>query len=523
MLWISQNCLFFKMDVFVKNLPEQMTEKQVNNYFRPHLERLGIKTYHCDKLKSKGCAILTILDIPKAKQFLYIHGQAQPGPQGFHAVRQKLFHQNRPVNCSLSNKPPDRFLISNLEKQDKDRSTKAFVTKQDQQSPRESPRRVFDLAGLWCGQWDYMNGDLVFASYYHSNRTGRIAFGSRGLFVTLTATALPMDGQSIHHLELPYKTIHSVTTGSMQDPSITLSLIDPPKMFEKVDQLTYKPTGDPLGDGFARLHVDNRKVSPIRRKRISQLDEAQRMIVSSCLCYRFRLRDPADITVVKKLKQFSEIPGSISMVTPLIKGTPFVGQMEVLMKALGDFHMVPFELRFQLQKLAQNGPLAPLKVHELLQAIRKELTDEKSKPFVDAVYQLYEHIPFAGPAAEASDFSLESLMDFLRRKIKHIGRGSSYAESMQAYEHMILVHKAIVTPTRVYLDGPAPEVKNRVLRKYAAFSTYFLSVSFTDEDGESLRYDRQTSTNEIYEERFKTILDNNIAIAGRLYQVRNAF
>ena len=503
------------MNVFVKNLPEQMTEKQVNKYFRPYLERLGIKTYRCDKLKSRGCAILTILDIPKAQQFLSIHGQTQSGPQGFRSVRQKLFHQNRPVNCSLSKTPPDRFLVSSLEKQEKDRDIKVRVMRHEHPQPtKETPRRAYDLTQLWCGQWDYVRDDLTFANYYQSGRMGRIVFGPQGLFVTLTTA---------HQLEISYRSIHSITTGSRQDPSITFSLIEPPSMFEMIKQGEFKPTGDPLGDYLARLLIEKKKKpSPIRRKRIFKLDEAHGTVVSSCLCYRFRFRDPADVTEVQKLKQFSEIPGSIAVDTPLVTRTTFAAQMGVLMKALSDYHKMPFELKFQFQKLAQNGSLAPLRVCELLQAISRKITAENSKSFVDAVYQLYAIIPFPGPNTDSSDFALQNLIDFVTEKIQHIGRGFSYAESMQAYEHMILIHKATITPTRIYLDGPAPEVKNRVLRKYAAFSTHFLSVSFTDEDGEFLRHDRQTSTDEIYEERFKNILENSIAIAGRLYQVCHA-
>lgn len=508
------------MNVFVRNLPDQMTEKQVEKYFRPHLDRLGIKTYHCDKLKAKGCAILTILDIPKAERFLLFHGQTQSGPQGFDAVRQKLFHMNRPINCSLGNKSPDRFLVSSLEKQEKDRRKQASKGIKHLQEPRVAPRRAFDIVQLRCGQWDYIKDALVFAGYYDSVRIGRIVYDRQGFFVKLTTTtSRHQDNQPTHFLQIPYRNVHSITIGSRQDPAITLSLREPPKLYEKINPLEFTPTGDFLLDSMKQLLIKERKPSSVRRKRISKLDEAHGKVVSSCLCYRFQFRDPTDIIAAQKLKQFPEIPGSITLDTPLIAKWSFAVDMEYLMKALGDRHKVPFELRFQLQRLAQNGSLAPSRVYRLLQNISDEITEVNAKTFSDAVYQLYAQIPFPGPNADSSDFTAETLMEMVREKSQHIGHGFSYADTMEAYEHLVLVHKATVTPTRIYLDGPAPEVKNRVLRKYAAYSSHFLSVSFTDEDGEFLRYDRQTSTDGIYVDRFQDVLENNIAIAGRLYQV----
>ena len=495
------------MDVFVRNLPDQMTEKQVNNYFRPYFERLGIKTWKIDKLKARGCAVVTILDVPRAQQFLYIHGQTQPGPQGFRSVRSKLFHMNRPINCIISNTQPDKFLISSLEKEEKDKHTNASVLRRKGPQPRaEEHRRVYDLVQMFCGQWDYLGSELSYVNYYQSDRMGQIAFGRYGLFVTLSSSGPRQENAAEFQLEIPYRTIQSYTTGSWNDPSLTFSLAEPPKIFEKINQDAVAITGDSIVDGLNRLLLDEKKPSPIKRKRISSLDTAHETVVASCLTYRFQLRNPGDIRAVQSLKRFSEIPGSISWSASLIMRPSFAAQMTALNSTLASCLKVPFDMKFQMQKLAQNGSLPPYRVTELLIAINKQITDQNSKAFVDAVYQLYAQVPYPGPNADASDFSLKSLTDLVTRNRVRIDKGESYSEKVEDYEHIISVHKATVTPTGVYLDGPYPEVKNRVLRKYSAFPNHFLSVCFSDEDGEFLRHDRQTSNEDVFRKRFKDVL-----------------
>ena len=75
-----------------------------------------------------------------------------------------------------------------------------------------------------------------------------------------------------------------------------------------------------------------------------------------------------------------------------------------------------------------------------------------------------------------------------------------------------------MTPTGCYLEGPAHEPRNRVLRKYAAFTDNFLRVTFADEDGEPIRFNRQASNEEIFHGRFKKVLGGIINIAGSGYE-----
>jgi hypothetical protein len=79
-----------------------------------------------------------------------------------------------------------------------------------------------------------------------------------------------------------------------------------------------------------------------------------------------------------------------------------------------------------------------------------------------------------------------------------------------------MTYKATVTPTGLLLRGPDASVSNRVLRKYGAYSEYFLRVFFADEDGMSVLHDPRAS-HEIVYARFRKVLAEGIRIAGRHY------
>ncbi|KAJ4291658.1 hypothetical protein N0V90_009553 [Kalmusia sp. IMI 367209] len=81
---------------------------------------------------------------------------------------------------------------------------------------------------------------------------------------------------------------------------------------------------------------------------------------------------------------------------------------------------------------------------------------------------------------------------------------------------MAMVHKINVTPTGVTFNGPDPEAKNRILRRFPNHTEYFMRVQFCDEDGTDLRFNSRLSNEEIYR-RFKKIMTEGIAVGGRVY------
>lgn len=514
------------MEVIVRNLPDQITEKQVNKYFRDVLDKLGIKTYQCQKLRSRGCATITILDLGRARQFMKIHGQTEPGAKGFNSVQQKLYHMHRPINCTQSNKLPDQFLLSSLKKEESDRyaaqsrkpnivSSKGMIPQND-----EDLGRAFDVRGLRCGQWAYIHSDLAYVTYSHEPRFGRIVFGDRNILMKFSPNLQDMPW---HQVEIPYNSIQSFTVGPKSKPTMTFSLSEAPKFFEVITTEMADVNGNNLTEMLQGMSL-RRPSHNYTRKRICALSQLHETVVASCLCYRVTLVQPDDLKGVQALKKFPAIPGSISWTTSTSTREPFAGQIKMLNSALADggkYGKIPFEVKFQMQKLAQNGYLPPSRVVDLLAVVARQLkTGADYRAIAGAVRSLLGQIPFPGPDTESSDLSLKTLSTLLIQNIESIMRGETYAiEVAEQHEHIVAIHKATVTPAGVYLYGPEPELNNRVLRKYSAVPNHFLSVSFLDENGEPLRLDRQTSGQEIYHVRYKRVLEGIINITGRGYEV----
>ncbi|KAL9104863.1 MAG: hypothetical protein Q9163_000249 [Psora crenata] len=509
------------MEVIVRNLHEQITERQVESYFRPYLERFGIRTFHCKRHQHKGWALLTFAYPSRGHQFLLHHGQSLPGARGFTFVKDKLYRLGRPIYVSLSKNVPDQFLLLSLEKQESDRHTRVQSQKPKiTSSAAPKSKRAFDLKSLACGQWDYVDEELIFAIYSQEFQPGRGIFGPQSMFIKLGSSQTTLHPGADRQIEIPYYSVDSLTVGSQPHASITFALSESPKFYERVADKT-EQKGDALADAFSQLLCETPK-SAVRRRRITSLGKTHQKVVASCLCYRLFLANPSDIAAVRALKRFKEIPEIIFCNTSVFAKTPFPAQMTTLNDALtGEtYSRLPFDLKFQLQKLAQNGYLSPLRVVELLAQVNKIVTDTNAGDVIDAIRRLFGQLPFPGPNTEPWELSVEHLVTQLQKNQQSVARLYAYGGDLAAeYDHIINVHKAMVTPSGIYLFGPEPEIKNRVLRKYADFPNYFLSVSFLGEDGEPLRHDRHTSNDEIFQVRFKQVLEGIINVAGRGYEV----
>lgn len=474
------------MDIIVRNLAFEATEKQVRAFFEEVLAKFGIHTFHCQKMNTRGCAMITIIDVSRARQFIHCHGQDVNGKAGFIKVAQKLYHSRRQVWCMSSNKPPDPFHIKALKKEESDRYASRIrkplvVPGKTEPKEFEKLRRAFGISQLKCGRWDYTDDSLAFVTEFSELRNGRLIFTNHNVFIKL-AEAGP--STVAHQIEIPYSSIESFTVGPESKPFITLSLIEAPKIYEEIK------SNEALEKLIKALGFEKSRkpIQTITRHRLSALGDIHQNVVASCLCYRFRLSNASDVKNVQNLKRFPEIPASMKWDTSSVTRLPFTAQMTLLNEALaGDkYALMPFDVKFQLQKLAQNGYLAPSRVVELTAVASQHLQEgTEGRIIANALRNLANQIPFAGPDTDAADLKLEALARDLCDAEKAVIEDENLSVALaDQYEHISNVHKATVTPTGIYLYGPEPEVKNRVTREYSQFPTHFLSVSFSDENGE---------------------------------------
>ncbi|KAL8923902.1 MAG: hypothetical protein Q9208_004339 [Pyrenodesmia sp. 3 TL-2023] len=502
------------MEVFVRNLPEGATDRQVKQYFKPILTRLNIDVFHCQKPRNKAFAKITITDLALGQKFLELHGQTKPGREGFRAVKQKLFHHGRPVNCSKSYDPPDDFVLKSLVREKKEK-----VLAERRRAPtvprtsKQRRQRIFDCALVAVGSLDYAGNDLVIVDLYQARTQGTLSFCRRSLLVELVANHT----HPVTQIEIPYHSIEAFLVGKSTHPYITLSLAEAPRFF-----LPTPPPEDDLVHQLERLGLQPRKAqqkSP-QRCRTTAIDAHHQGLVASCLSYSFRV-NPGDVHVILALKSLPGFPDIVPWHVGFTADLPFATQMTQLNTALSAtrYQAFPFEVKFQLQRLAQNGYLPPYKVLQLMQAMKRAFAHAEGPALAAALRKFYTQIPYAGPGTEASELSSTALLELLVDNYHQVLREDQYSKDLsRQYEHIASIHKAMVTPAGIYLSGPEPEVKNRVLRQYSAFSSHFLQVTFCDEDGTPLRHDRTSSIEALYHERFQRVLGGNISICGRPYE-----
>ena len=502
----------------MRNLPDQITDKQIRKFLEPFLAKLYISTYHVQKIKGKGCATLVIADAAKGQQFMAAHGQTQPGKVGFVHVRQKLYHVGRPINCLTSTHQPDRHLLRSLEDEERDKYAKTSARTKPQRPQLKDLQRRFDIINIACGRWDYLGQELVFISNHNEPRAGRMVFGGRSLILTSepmgSCSSLPP-----FRLEMPYYSIQSITIGDLGNRSVTISLSEAPRIFEK-----FVMTEDQqLAALLQRLKVSkvSKAKSSFEWKRVSAISTSHALVAASCLCYQFNLLEVHDIFAIQSLKVIPNVPTIVTWDTSLITKLDLPAQMTQLNTVLAETEQgqLPFEIAFQLQALAQNFCLPPTRVIRLVGTIRRLMAEDVTVT-ADALRRLNRQIPFAGPGTEASELSSQTLSDSLILNQHSVEEERKYAvDVVERYDHIAPTYRATVTPMGIYLEGPDPEVTNRVIRKYRKYSDHFLQVSFLDESGDPIHFDRNASLEYIFHTRFKKILEGVINIAGRPYEV----
>ena len=504
------------MDIFIHNLKPEVTDQQLRKFFLKPLEEFDIYNFELSKLRGKGFAIITIRDPIRGARFLAKYGQKggfQPRRQSTFttpSANQLVFHK-QPVYCKRSNKPCDTYVVASLGKQEQDRLARE-QRKVKTAAPKginiidQGQERAFDIKKTRIGHWHYAEDDLKFACHLIDERKGRILFGQRGLMIKLRP--LPGPDEALQQLEIPYDSIVSLITWA-QPGCIILSLSEPPRIYEEVDS----SVTDLLKGLLFSQHVRS-----FRRRRLHQLNEAHGKVVGHCLAYRLSLADGRDARLIESLTKRPDLPDSMRLNVSVRTNPAWASESSRLNYLLAQSRM-PYEVSFQLQRLADNGYFMPSLVEDMIPKIKQRLLKDDAVTVASAIRHMASMTPEPGPGIQAHEFSLETVMDEFKRSQAHVYEHDPYSTRIaEEHDHMTMIHKAHVTPTRTLLHGPAPEMKNRVLRKYAAYTDHFISVSFVEENGNSLRFDRQTDISEIWA-RFHRVLDSPITIAGRPFQV----
>lgn len=487
----------------------------------------------------------------------------------------KWHFEGETLTVKLSAGSPNPFLIRVLQREEKLRLLQSYeqaLPPSTSTNPAVVSPREFGVSSLTYGTWEYLEAEPHYHPYFELSIDATVTFGDRYFVLVFQVEAIensennsyasngdghfddgarrsssdtinlirdhPNGDDESRHTEIT-KVIDRLSDDHNEDNKVISRLSDDDK---EVNKAIEHPSNDDNEDNVYRhkLVYPYSAVASIAldpegdHAVICTMTEAPKMwmngirgiglkglslqIATSCQVYRFRLSDPSDIRHLLRLEHQGVFPQcSIGPVSAVQSSEFFVDQVMQLKTALNDpVHEFTFAVKFQVQKLAQNGYLSPRAVIALIQFVSFLQQRNGQASTVAALRRLFQQLPYPGPMTKATELDQKAVVDLLNQNIEALAEESAYpyAETPD----VLTIHRAEITPTAIYLAGPDVEEGNRVLRKYAGFSEHFLRVTFMDEDGETFYFDKNFSNTDIFHWRFKEILNDGVEVAGRLFK-----
>lgn len=497
------------MDVFMRGLPDGLTDRSLHSQLEPFMKPLSITDYGCRINRNKILGSVTFLHKEDGYRFLERHGE-RPGILGRPAPG--LYLMNQPVYCVVSRYQPSEFMLDSIKREiEKSRS-----------QPRKSEQRgSLNLAArtVHCGHIAYTEGkQFTFVSEWRNDG---------GTIAKFTKHSLILDIVSLEvEARIPYETIFEMVWSDQG--IITFTLTAPPVFLRRVPASFLEEVyGKRNGPELERLPAIN-----TRHGKISRLCSVYCIEVPTTTVGGFGKKD--FFSKMDRIKEGGLVyvtPHSIDLWTAGIPTSKFpidLPQAVAELKArLGQFttkNSLPFGILLLLEALVENGYLHPTVVLELAEKLYQASLNKAGKKVgcpvsVEAFKKLFLWIDY--PDAQPSSykqFEAQGIFDYLLEAEKKLKDDLLVSTSLSATsDNFVNVFRAVVTPTRITLHGPDPEAKNRVLRKYPQHTDYFIRAQFCDERGEDLFFNAKISLEVIYD-RFKKVLTDGIAVAGRIYR-----
>ena len=506
------------MEVFMRNLPSDLTDHGLQNHLKPLMKSLQIKDWYCQKWRKKSFGSVTFLLHWEGQQFLLQYGQETIRSPTFqkpqYKARMKIL--DRHVFCTISSQSPDPLLLKCLVKTAEDRRK----TK-DLPLSAENAKVAFQAVSLSCGIYDFVDGELCYCPEIEWPLvTGTAKFVKKAIILDYE------DNDGSKRVEIPFKIVDNVVATSRPTTALILTLWEAPRLFET----------HPQDLSILMSNLLNQKPN-LTKKRLTGLSShtsSHQKIIGQSLVYRICV-SPIDYYILSnQLIQrdvISVMRHDITILSSHNRLSLRTG-FELLNETIKEMSKtVPFSVMFQMEALARNNFLPPWTVQNLLLKIHNRIQehnpigwqasgrDTSRNPLIsaEAIRKLISQINFPGVESNPSDFNVNDLWHWLEENERQVQSGA-YGEFIteKGKANLTMVHKVNVTPTGITLHGPDPEAKNRILRRFPDHHEYFIRVQFCDEDGSDLQFNSRVTNDEIYE-RFKQIMGNGIAICGRVY------
>ncbi|KAL3487626.1 RNA dependent RNA polymerase-domain-containing protein, partial [Aspergillus germanicus] len=377
------------MEVFLHNLPVNLTEDGLKQQLLEFMNALGIEDYSCDKPRKKRFGNITFLNIYDGRRFLSTHGETFP--QGQKRPVSNLRLLGTPVFCKVNNREPLDYALKALAHNANERHRPTHVVEE-----RGSPI-TFTMLRCSCGYTTFLNDEFLYVPEVQWETPGIVTFKKRILEVSLENTRLT---------KIPFNTIFEIVWTS--SGSLLVTLMSVPLFFHK------NPGEVTLGLDLKAATWASR--SRPTRSRVSSLGTVYSEIVGQCLVYNFQV-------IPFNMQPKIDIPKECGLtIIPDNFNSIYLGdfrdQLTILKSELAQYTRdgsLPFTILFQLQGLAYNAYLPPVKIRVLTRNLASVFKSRKQagkrQVSVNSVKKLFNLIDWVSPQSDPKDFSVDSLVD----------------------------------------------------------------------------------------------------------------
>ncbi|KAI9369211.1 RNA dependent RNA polymerase-domain-containing protein [Aspergillus egyptiacus] len=462
------------------------------------MRELGIADYSCDKPRKKRFGHLTFLHRFDGERFLAAHGEHLITGHKRPLARLKLLGAD--IYCKPSNRPAQDFALKSLSHAATERHNPTQIVDDEGNSVS------FELLRSSCGYTTFNKADYGFEyiSEMQWNVSGSLLFKKRNIVVTLN------DG---HLIRIPINTVvELVWTNS---GSMILTLTNVPLFFYN-------------NPGQQSLVLDVKsgkfvsRAGPTR-SRLCSLGPDHSYVVGRCLVYQFQVKNYA---MERKMEHLKDSALTITRYRfQMSHGGDFFSQFNILNTELGaclTSGSLPFGILFQLQALVYNAYLPPQTVRELTRKLvgvfqKRKLAGRKPISVV-SFRKLFNLIDFPSPFGDPEEFKTDELLRAVTRNEQDVWDGAIHADTLlsRPTQNSALIHRVMVSPTRITMHGPELEPMNRILRRFPNHHEFFIRAQFCDENGQDIHFNPAVNNDEIFA-RFKNALNNGFQVAGRTY------
>ncbi|PKS05598.1 hypothetical protein jhhlp_008116 [Lomentospora prolificans] len=496
------------MEVYLQGLPLGLSQASFQSSLQGCMTNLGIVDWSCQDPGRRDFGFVLFLNASDGTKFL----------QRFGAVRTetpRLFILGKPIFASKGKRAPDKLRIRHLKYQ---KDQKALAPSA---LPGDSSVAL-RLRGIDCGHLVVhpTDGNLVFVRQCNLECDHKAV----AKFATRTLILRYDDG---FRVDIPFATIEQMVIDESHSAA-TLILTEVPRFFAPGRQLTHLMENlDLSAYGWQNA---SRLPSRIRTTHLQGCPEHANY-VAHCLVYRIRFWSQYQefiqmLSNIKRREINPLIMFSFREMAALPGTTDFPSAFRAFVRRTDEIQAtttVPFVILFQVQALVRNNFVTPSVATEILNHLETSFSEAKRKklpqPYsVKSFKLLFQKIPYPSPHIEPERLSssgiLRQLQEIETRQRSHTPLFTGLEKERSARQSWVL--KAVVTPTRILLQGPDLETNNRILRKFPDFTDHFLRVQFSEEDEEDLFFNPNVS-NDLILKRFENVFRNGIQVAGRVY------